>query len=172
MLEIRDNPEYRDRRRRNGSVYENKEGELGLGSFSLKGRFLILKKLLELEVETGLELITLDELKMIDRMWEQEGELTRRKLVDLYYEVKGSKLPWDEYKTPLFGEDAFTTIHETCEEFGIDYDMFAKLVVAVENNKHYTRGQKINKAFDKVINEGWLHYQNIKNAKEELDNED
>ena len=172
LLEIRDNPEYRDRRRRNGSVYENKEGELGLGSFSLNGRFLILKKLLELEVETGLELITLDELKIIDRMWEQEGDLTRRRLVELYYEVKGSKLPWDEYKTPLFDDEAFTTIHETCEEFGIDYDMFAKLVVAVENNKHYTRGQKINKAFDKVINEGWLHYQNIKNAKEELDNED
>lgn len=172
LLEIRDNPEYRDRRRRNGSVYENKEGELGLGSFSLNGRFLILKKLLELEVETGLELITLDELKIIDRMWEQEGEITRRRLVELYYEVKGSKLPWDEYKTPLFDDEAFTTIHETCEEFGIDYDMFAKLVVAVENNKHYTRGQKINKAFDKVINEGWLHYQNIKNAKEELDNED
>lgn len=50
--------------------------------------------------------------------------------------------------------------------------MLAKLVVAIENNKHYTRGQKVNKAFDKVVNEGWLHYENIKKAKEDINNED
>ena len=171
LLEIRDNPDYRERRRRNGAVYENKDGELGFGAFSLNGRYEILKKLLELEMETKLQLITIEELKAIDRIWEQEGELTRRKLVDLYFSIKGERLPWDEYKTPLFDKEAFELIQETCDEFGIDYDMFAKLVVVVENNKHFTRGQKINKAFDKVINEGWLHYQNIKNAKEEISNE-
>lgn len=171
LLEIRNNPDYRDRRRRNGAVYENSDGELGLGSFSLEGRYKILKKLLELEVETGLELITIEELRTIDKIWEQEGELTRRKLVDLYHNVKGHKLPWDEYKSPLFDAETFELIQENCEKFNIDYDMFAKLVVVVENNKHFTRGQKINKAFDKVVNEGWLHYKNIKKAKEDVNNE-
>ena len=50
--------------------------------------------------------------------------------------------------------------------------MLSKLVVAIENNKHYTRGQKVNKAFDRVVNEGWLHYENIKKAKEDVKNED
>ena len=96
----------------------------------------------------------------------------KRTLVDLYFNIKGKRLPWDEYRVPLFSADALDIVKQTCEEFDIEYDMLAKLVVAIENNKHYTRGQKVNKAFDKVVNEGWLHYENIKKAKEDINNED
>lgn len=171
LLEIRNNPEYRERHRRNGAVYITKEGELGLGSFNMKGRYEILKKLLELEVSTGMSLITIDELRTIDKIWENEGDLTRRLLVDLYYQVKGKRLPWDEYRTPLYDKESFETIEELCKVYDFDYDLFSKLTVAIENNKHFTRGQKVNKAFDKVMNEGWLHYGNIKKAKEDLNNE-
>ena len=172
LLEVRDNPNYRDRKRRNGSVYEKVDGELGFGSFSMYGRKEILRRLLQLEVDTGLSLLTPEELKMIDYMWEKEGDLTKRTLVDLYYEIKGVRLPWDEYRVPLYTEDSFDIIKATCEEYGIEYEMLSKLVVAIENNKHYTRGQKVSKAFDKVVNEGWLHYENIKRAKEDVKNED
>lgn len=172
LLEVRDNPNYRDRKRRNGSVYVKEDGELGFGSFNMYGRKEILRRLLQLEVDTGLSLITQEELKMIDYMWEKEGDLTKRTLVDLYYEIKGVRLPWDEYRVPLYAEDSFDIIKTTCEEYGIEYEMLSKLVVAIENNKHYTRGQKVSKAFDKVVNEGWLHYENIKRAKEDVKNED
>lgn len=171
LLSIRENPEYREKRRRNGSVYEKEDGQLGFGSFNLQGRKKILEELLLLEVQTGLELISIDELRIIDRMWENEGDLNRRTLVDLYYNIKGKRLPWDEYRVPLFSLDAFEIIKETCQDFGIEYDMLSKLVVAIENNKHYTRGQKVQKAFDKVVNEGWLHYENIKKAKEDINHE-
>lgn len=171
LLSIRENPDYREKRRRNGSVYEKEDGQLGFGSFSMHGRKKILEKLLLLEEKTGLELITIDELRIIDRMWENEGDLTRRTLVDLYYNIKGRHLPWDEYRVPLFSSDSFDIIKKTCQEYNIEYDMLSKLVVAIENNKHYTRGQKVNKAFDKVVNEGWLHYDNIKKAKEDINYE-
>ena len=172
LLEVRDNPNYRDRKRRNGSVYVKEDGELGFGSFNMYGRKEILRRLLQLEIDTGLSLITQEELKMIDYMWEKEGDLTKRTLVDLYYEIKGVRLPWDEYRVPLYAEDSFDIIKSTCEEYGIEYEMLSKLVVTIENNKHYTRGQKVSKAFDKVVNEGWLHYENIKRAKEDVKNED
>ena len=54
-------------------------------------RYEMLRRLLQLEVDTGLELITLDELKAIDAMWDQEGDLSRRKLVDLYYSIKNRR---------------------------------------------------------------------------------
>ncbi len=171
LLEIRDNPDYRDKKRRNGSVYVKEDGELGLGSFSMYGRKEILRKLLKLEVETGLDLISIEELKMIDMMWENEGDLSKRTLVDLYYEIKGTHLPWEEYRVPLYSEDSFDIIKKTCNEYGIEYEMLSKLVVAIEHNKHYTRGQKVNKAFDRVVNEGWLHYENIKKAKEDVNHE-
>ena len=89
LLSIREDPDYREKRRRNGSVYEKEDGQLGFGSFNLHGRKRILEELLLLEVQTGLELISIDELRIIDRMWENEGDLNRRTLVDLYYNIKG-----------------------------------------------------------------------------------
>lgn len=171
LLANRENTEFRDKRRRNGSVYTREDGELGFGSFSMEGRRRILEKLLQLEVETKLELITIEELKTIDRMWENEGDLSRRTLVEMYFKIKGERLPWDEYRMSLFSEETFQTIKDTCDEYDIDYEMLSKLVVVIENNKHYTRSQRVNKAFDRVVNEGWLHYDNIKKAKEDVDNE-
>ena len=49
--------------------------------------------------------------------------------------------------------------------------MMNKLIVAVEENKHFNRGNKVEKAFDRIVNEGWLHHENIKSQKEELKNE-
>lgn len=172
LLSIRNDPAMRERKRRNGAVYENADGELGLGPFSLEGRRIILEKLLELENETGYEIITKDELKAIDSMWESDGDLYRRTLVDTYYKIKGKRLPWDDYRTPLFSDDTMHIFKETCDEFGIEQEMMQKLIVAVEENKHFSRGNKVGKAFDRIINEGWLHHSNIKTAKEDLKNED
>lgn len=171
LVENRNNPELRDKKRRNGSVYEKADGEYGLGPFTMHGRKVILEKLLELENVTGQELITKEELKAIDAMWEDEGDIYRRTLVETYERIKGEKLPWDEYRLPMFSNDAMGILKETCEEFGIELEMMNKLIVAVESNKYYTKGNKVEKAFDKIINEGWLHHENIKMQKEEIKNE-
>ena len=47
------------------------------------------------------ELITLDELKAIDEIWDDELDLSRRTLVELYEKITGERLPWYEYKEPL-----------------------------------------------------------------------
>lgn len=172
LLSYRSNPDMREKKRRNGAVYENADGELGLGPFTLAARQQILAEILQLEVETGFEIITKGELKAIDKMWENEGDLNRRTLVDIYFKVKGEKLPWDDYRTPLFSESAMEILQSTCKEFSVEPEMMQKLIVAVEKNKHYSRGNKVSKAFDKVVNEGWLHHENIKAAKEDIINED
>lgn len=171
LIENRNNPELRDKKRRNGSVYQKMDGEYGMGPFTMYGRRVILEKLLELENVTGQELITKEELKAIDAMWESEGDIYRRTLVETYARVKGERLPWDEYRVPMFSDDARRILEDTCEEYNIELEMMNKLIVAVEANKHYTRGNKVEKAFEKIVNEGWLHHENIKSQKEELKNE-
>lgn len=171
LMSIRNSADMRDKKRRNGSVYE-KDGEYGFGPFHMEGRRIILEKVLELENVTGEEIITKAELKAIDRIWENEGDLYRRTLVDTYSKIKGEKLPWDDYRTPLFSESAMDILESTCKEYSIEMEMMQKLIVAVEQNKHYSRGNKVAKAFDRVINEGWLHHENIKAAKEDMINED
>lgn len=161
LMSIRQVPEYREKKRRSGSVYVNSKGELGLGPFTLNARMMILRKLLQLEMKTEMQLITLEELREIDRMWDQEGDLSRRQLVDMYSEIKHEKLPWDEYKTPIFQEDVINEIKKQCEESGVEFELISKLIIEIDANKNFTRSSAISKAFDKVMNQGWLHFNAI-----------
>ena len=169
LVSIRQSPEYRDNKRRNGSVYEKANGDLGLGPFKLSARRIILEKLLKLEEETGFNLITIDELKIIDKMWDYEGDLSKRMLVDTYYKVKGKKLPWDEYKSPLYDDKTIKQLKEAAEKGNVPFEFISKLLLSIDKYKFYTRGKKLEKDFDKILNQGWLHIENIK---EGLKNED
>ena len=161
LLSLRTDPNAREYKRRNGSVYRKPDGTLGQGPFTMETRIEILKRLLQLEENTKLSLITVDELKQIDLHWDNEGDLSRRTLVELYYSIKGKRLPWDEYKTPVFPEDVLATIKELCEENQVEYELISKLIVEIEANKNYTNASMIPRAFDRVINQGWLHFETI-----------
>lgn len=161
MMELREDPSAREKKRRNGSVYVRADGEFGLGPFTMEARALMLKKLLTLEVETGLDLITVEELKAIDKMWDAEGDLSRRTLVELYYSIKGVRLPWDSYKVPIYSQDVIDEIKSLCNEFDIEFELISKLIIEIDANKNYTKGSVIAKAFDKILNQGWLHHNNI-----------
>ena len=63
LVSIRQDPEFRDNKRRNGKVYQKANGEYGFGPFKMSARQEILRRLLLLQKQTGFELITLDELK-------------------------------------------------------------------------------------------------------------
>lgn len=158
LLEMRENRTYRDNKRRNGAVYKKSDGSFGLGPFTLEARRIILRKLLLLENDTGLELITESELKVIDKMWDEEGDLSCRNLVDIYYEVKEKKLPWDDYKTPRFDKESIDVIENIAIKYDLPLELITKLIVSVDSNKNITRNNKMQKAFDQIIGQGWLHY--------------
>lgn len=168
LLEMREDANMRDSKRRNGTVYKKADGTFGMGPFTLEARRIILEGLLELENKTELGLITLQELKVIDKMWDEEGDLTCRSLVDTYYKVKGKKLPWDEYKTARFDGEAIFAISQAAEKYNIPVELITKLIVSVDTNKHITRNNKMQKAFDQIIGQGWLHYDAVEGV---LDNE-
>jgi len=167
LLEMREDSTLRDSKRRNGTVYRKADGTLGLGPFTLDARRKILEGLLDLENQTGLELISIGELKVIDRMWDEEGDLSCRRLVDSYHKVKGKKLPWDDYKTPRFDPEAISAIEEVADKYDIPVELITKLIVSVDENKHITRNNKMQKAFDQIINQNWLHFNTIERVFED-----
>lgn len=169
LVELRANPDKRDYRRRNGSVYLTAAGKFGRGPFTMETRKAILRRLLQLEVETGFELITLEELKMIDKLWEDEGDLSRRSLVEIYSEVKGSQLPWDNYKKAKYDEKTIALLHTLCEKYDVPFDLVSKLMISVDNSKFYTRSAVAAKNVERILNEGWLHFDAIR---EGLNHED
>ena len=161
LLELRSTPSARENKRRNGQMYKKSDGEYGLGPFTMESRVEILRRLLQLEVTYNFDLITLEELKFIDKTWDDEGDLSRRTLVDLYYEIKGKHLPWDDYKVPVFSEEVIDEIKKQCEENNVEFELISKLIVEIEANKNYTKGSRVTKAFDRIINQGWLHFETI-----------
>lgn len=161
LIELRSTPSARETKRRNGQMYKKADGEYGLGPFTMKSRVEILRRLLQLEVTYNFDLITLEELKFIDKTWDDEGDLSRRTLVDLYYEIKGKHLPWDDYKVPVFSEEVIDEIKKLCEENNVEFELISKLIVEIEANKNYTKGSRVTKAFDRIINQGWLHFETI-----------
>ena len=161
LIELRATPSARENKRRNGQMYKKADGEYGLGPFTMESRVEILRRLLQLEVVYNFELITLEELKYIDKTWDEEGDLSRRTLVDLYYEIKGKHLPWDDYKVPVFSEEVIAEIKKQCTENNVEFELISKLIVEIEANKNYTKGSRVTKAFDKIINQGWLHFETI-----------
>ena len=161
LLEMRTTPGARDNKRRNGAMYRKSDGNLGEGPFTLITRQKILRKLLQLENDTGLSLLTMEELKYIDKLWDREGDLTRRKLVDIYHEIKGKRLPWDQYKVPFFTNDVIDEIKRLCDENNVEFELISKLIIEIDANKNSIKSSMVTKAFDKIINQGWLHFDSI-----------
>ena len=172
LLKMRSDPQFRDTKRRNGSVYKKADGTFGLGPFTLRARRIILEKLLQLEEETHLQLITIDELREIDKMWDEEGDLSCRNLVEIYYKMKGIKLPWYDYKAARFDDEAIEAIEEVAKKYDIPVELITKLIVSVDENKHITRNNKLQKSFDQIINQNWLHYDSIERGLEGEDKKD
>ncbi|MCW6072722.1 DNA phosphorothioation system sulfurtransferase DndC [Clostridium botulinum] len=134
---------------------------LGYGPFNFKARKLILKKLLEIQKlinqEYEIELITKEELEAIDKIWDQEEDLTRRTLVDLYYEVIGERLPWDDFKKPIFDHDTLNEIITLCDKHNIDQDLINKLLIETNKYKHFTNKTILDKSINKILNQRHLH---------------
>lgn len=167
LMSIRDNEEYREKKRRNGTVYRDKQGNMGFGPFNWKARKLILRKLLETQQVMGYELITLDELKAIDEIWDQELDLSRRVLVELYEEITGEKLPWYDYKEPLIDNETVVELENLAQKNNVPEELIRNLLLSVYRNKNYSNQKILRDGIDRLLNQQWLHYEII----EEIENE-
>lgn len=136
---------------------------LGYGPFTFQARQIILKELLKLEKDMkekeGIEfdLISKEELKAIDDIWEDEEDLTRNKLTSIYYEVYHKKLPWHDFKKPLLEEAAIDKIDSVCERRGISKDLIVKLLIETDKQKFYSNKSNLAKAIEKTLNQKYLY---------------
>lgn len=148
-------------------VMEDEKGQyvsaLGYGPFSFEARQIILRELLEVqrymqkEESLDIDLITLEELKAIDNIWQEEHDLKRTTLVNIYHEVMGEKLPWHDFKKPVFDEVALSKIDNICKEKEISKELFIKLIVETDKFKHFSNKSNLNKSIEKILNQKYLH---------------
>lgn len=170
LMSIRDVDEYREKKHRDGTVYADKHGNKGYGPFTWEARKLILTKLIETQKTINYELITLDELRAIDEIWDRELDLSRRVLVDLYHDLTGEKLPWDNYKEALVKADIVDDIEEMCKEFDVPSELVRNLILSVHQNKNYSNPKIMRKDLERLLNQQWLHFDMLKEI-DDADNE-
>lgn len=167
LMSIRDIDEYREKKRRNGTVYRTKTGERGYGPFTWEARQLILTKLLETQKKMGYELISVEELKAIDEIWDSEIDLSRRKLVELYEKLTGEKLPWYQYKEPLIDAETVKELEELAKLQDVPFDLVRNIILSVYHNKNYSNQRIIKEAIEKLLNQQWLHDDVLKEIEDE-----
>ena len=167
IMSIRDKDEYREKKRRNGTVYETKNGEMGYGPFTWEARKLILTKLIETQQKMGYKLITQEELKAIDEIWDDELDLSRRTLVELYEELTGEKLPWYQYKEPLIDEETIEELERLAAVNDVPFDLVRNIILSVYHNKNYSNQRIMKDALERLLNQQWLHHEILKEIEDE-----
>ena len=167
IMGIRDKDEYREKKRRNGTVYETKSGEMGYGPFTWEARKLILTKLIETQKQMGYELITLEELKAIDEIWDDELDLSRRTLVKLYEELTGERLPWYQYKEPLIDKETVDELEKLAAANDVPFDLVRNIILSVYHNKNFSNQRIMKDAMERLLNQQWLHHEILKEIEDE-----
>lgn len=161
LMDQRDVPGNREDKRRNGTVYWTKTGERGFGPFTWEARQMILRKLLETQKQIGYELITLEELKAIDEIWDDELDLSRRTLVELYRDVTGEKLPWYDYKKELVDESTIESIKDYAGEYEVPYELIRNMILVAYKNRNYSNPKNMKDGLNRLINQQWLYREAI-----------
>lgn len=156
LMEIRDQGEYREKKRRDGTVYYTANNELGYGPFTWEARQMILRRLLQVQKQMQYELITIEELRAIDQIWDAEKDITRRTLVELYYEETGERLPWDEMKRPLFDETTCEKIKGYAQANNVPQDLINKMIFETTALKYYSNTKGLRDKLTKAVSQQWL----------------
>ena len=160
LLAERDKEENRKKHKRNGRV-NIKNGKIMPGSFTIEARRKILEVLLITQTKMQefypeLELVTHDELREIERLWEAET-LDRMLLQNTYKEIMGVDLPWREYVSQVFDDNSRKIVEKKCEKYSVDKDLFMGLIDVVNRQKHYSNRSSMIKNVEKLLSQEYLH---------------
>ncbi|MFZ3172300.1 MAG: DNA phosphorothioation system sulfurtransferase DndC [Carboxydocellales bacterium] len=163
LQEIRDNPDFREKKRMNGSVYFINRGDerhIGLGPFTLGARQEMLRRLLQTEKIVGNKLIKEEELKLIRKIWLDVGDWEDT-LPKIFAQVYQRPLNWDFNERPLFTKDELQLIDQLCVDEGLDPELLRKLINLELKHYGYKHRHGILKNMEKLLNQDWVHINDV-----------
>lgn len=112
LREIRNSESHRDNRRRNGQE--------GLGPFTMNARKEILEKLLTIEKQVNQNLITTQELAAIQYQWKYDGNF-QHSVVEIFNRVKGGNLMLPRQSTiEQRRQEEYKILNKVCKEKGVN----------------------------------------------------
>lgn len=167
---------YRDFKRRNGKVYFVKEStRIAYGPYKFKWKKEFLRKLLIAQKsiqqngpEPSYELITLDELRLIRKIWKEEEHDWEDSVPKIYKEITGKKFILDFEDGIHFNTSDFALLEEICQKEELPSELVAKLIDEERKLHGMSKRSGILSKLDKVLNEEWRSVQQV--IEEEIGN--
>ena len=102
------------------------------------------------------ELITVDELRAIDQIWDDELDISRRVLVDLYHEEMGAQLPWDSMKKPLFDEGTVDKLRRYAKESEVPMELINTMIFRTNKTKFFSNTRVMRVSLSRAVTQPWL----------------
>lgn len=169
LSENRDIEKNREKKRMNGTVYlvgDDENKRKGLGPYTLEHRKQILKELLKTEKELQhpeqpkYELITIEELKEIRRIWFDKGDW-EDSVLTIYKEVYGTEPQWNIEQSKFMEKEDIKLLQQLCNEEGLEFELLQKLINLEFEHYGYKHRHGILKDINRILNEEWLHFDKL-----------
>jgi DNA sulfur modification protein DndC len=129
---------------------------LGVGPFTMETRKEMLDRLLCMQksLSNGYQLIKMDELKMIQKLWYEEGDI-ENSVFSIY------KKYFDDYELvnddiQLLSSDDYAYLKELCESQNVDFSIFKELLDFEKVNVGYHRRVEVIKKIKERLNQEYL----------------
>lgn len=176
LTEIRDQAEYRQNYRMNGSIYflgDAKERR-GLGPFSVEGRKKLFRELLKTEIEfnEGIRnseekrfsldkneyygLITHEEMEIIRKQWIEEGDWNDS-LPVIYEEMTGKPYFEGYVNQPFISREDQDVLDKLCKENNVNEDILKSLITLENKHAGLKHRPGITSSIDRILNKDIVH---------------
>lgn len=134
LHKIRDEKSMRAKRRRNGQP--------GIGPFTMETRKEILERLLKIENEVGQQFITMQELVAIQYQWNYDGNF-RYSVADIYTKIKGNDTMVPDELISERRNEEFEILEAVCQDFEVDPNHIKELMELEREHLSFLRRHKI-----------------------------
>ena len=174
---MRDNPEFRQNYRMDGTIYQIGKGEnakRGVGPFNLKARKIMLEKLLIAEREFNdylktseikrfsisssepYSLIAKEELEHIRKHWIEDGDWDDS-LPLIYHKIKNEDYYFGYENQPFFIQADLEILSKICDEESIDVDLIKSLITVENKYQGLKRRSGIIDKIDRTLHKDIVH---------------
>jgi len=154
---------FREYKRRNGKVYYVKNtNRIAYGPYKFEWKKKFLKMLLSAQKsiqqngpDPSYQLISIDELKLIRKIWKEEEHDWEDSVPKFYEEITDNKFPIDFEDGIHFNTSDFALLEDICINEDLPSDLVARLIDEERKMHGMSKRSGILTKLDSVLNEEW-----------------
>ncbi|MCZ7671679.1 MAG: hypothetical protein M5U34_33425 [Chloroflexi bacterium] len=159
-------PEQREFKGRDGRIKITEKGTLRWRTYTLDFSREMLRKLLQTQHEIQQEkpefsLISLAELRQIRRLWQLERQDWQDSLPNIYEEVTGQVIDWEQNDVAMPGQIEAALLTELTTQNDVPTQLVQKLLDAEWQYQGMFRRAKIHDHIEKIFREDWRSWDDV-----------